>query len=702
VTAGPIAGHKVDKQAPALTVSANRTAEATGAGGANVGFAPATATDGGSGLLSVSCDRLPGSLFPLGATTVQCTAIDNAGNSSSTSFIVTVVDTTRPVLTVPGNLVVEAQFAQGAYVAFPASATDSVDGQRPVTCSQPSGSLFRFGVSGVFCTASDTRGNTASASFTVTVRDTTAPAPQIFSPKPEDPVTPGGTAAVLVDVTEATQTQQVTVNGINAFPIAQTGQITLRWMASVPVPPGGPLSILVSARDVFGNNSTVSQTLTDNDGIESALDRNRITGANESLVFSSEFNFNGTAGTLTRSGGATVSVLRASGSTVQIIERSGATRVSLCTGTDKYLDLNGANQAAEVTCAPSGTVSVRNNGAGYIYLYKQAVQTYYTTTQRCYTTGGWFNRHTYCYTELVPHTYTYYYQIALAPSQGVVTGSPIVADPANTEPLQVTLLQVDDDGAQNAVADLSVDAGESVDVAVQPGAERQDQIQISALAGDITVAIGGATQTISEGEQPVLPVTVIPTVPRKKAPQVEVPGHINMEATGPGGAIVTFTATAMDPVDGALPVTCSPPSGSVFPLGDTTVSCTATNLGGKSDTDTFKVTVRDTTPPDLVSVTPSLTLLPGTDETVPVSLDVVVADIADAFPVCRITKVRGQGKDLDHDNVIDWTITGDLALNIEANARRRRDRTYTITVTCSDDSQNLSKERTTIVVSQAR
>ena len=343
----------------------------------------------------------------------------------------------------------------------------------------------------------------------------------------------------------------------------------------------------------------------------------------------------------------------------------------------------------------------QNVGSSYAFLYKQTVGTYYTTTTTCYTTGGWFNRRTYCYQVAVPHTYTYYYQIALAPGQGASTGSPIVADQANTEPLQVTLLQVDDDGTQNAVADLSVDPGESVDVAVQPGAGRQDQIQISALAGDVTVAIGATTQTISQGAEPVLPVTVIPTVPRKKAPKVKVPGNMKVEPTSPAGAVIRFSATATDPVDGALPVTCSRLSGSVFPIGETTVSCTATSLGGKSDTGTFTVTVRDITPPDLVSVTPSLTVLPDTDETMPVTLAVVVTDIADTFPVCRITKVRGQGKDLDQDSVIDWQITGDLALNIEAAARKHRDRTYSITVKCSDDSQNVSKEKTTIVVSHA-
>jgi hypothetical protein len=73
---------------------------------------------------------------------------------------------------------------------------------------------------------------------------------------------------------------------------------------------------------------------------------------------------------------------------------------------------------------------------------------------------------------------------------------------------------------------------------------------------------------------------------------------MTVDATAPSGAIVTFTATATDPVYGnTLPVICTPASGSMFPVGVTTVTCSATNDFGKSDTDTTKITVRDRTVP---------------------------------------------------------------------------------------------------------
>ena len=47
---------------------------------------------------SVSCSRLSGSVFPLGTTTVTCSAADEASNASSASFSITVQDTRSPTI----------------------------------------------------------------------------------------------------------------------------------------------------------------------------------------------------------------------------------------------------------------------------------------------------------------------------------------------------------------------------------------------------------------------------------------------------------------------------------------------------------------------------------------------------------------------------------------------------------------------------
>jgi HYR domain len=81
-------------------------------------------------------------------------------------------------------------------------------------------------------------------------------------------------------------------------------------------------------------------------------------------------------------------------------------------------------------------------------------------------------------------------------------------------------------------------------------------------------------------------------------PTLALPSNIDkVEATGPGGAPVSFTATAWDIVDGAVPVVCNPASGSTFPLATTALSCSSTDAHGNTAAGSFTIQVVDTTPP---------------------------------------------------------------------------------------------------------
>ena len=104
-----------------------------------------------------------------------------------------------------------------------------------------------------------------------------------------------------------------------------------------------------------------------------------------------------------------------------------------------------------------------------------------------------------------------------------------------------------------------------------------------------SIDVAGNIETAKE--QTVMVDTNLPTL--------TLPSLVPVEATGPNGAIVTFTVTATDNLDGTVTPSCSPTSGSVFALGETTVSCSATDNAGNKATGTFKVTVVDTTAPKL-------------------------------------------------------------------------------------------------------
>jgi HYR domain. len=168
-----------DTTPPSVTPPANVSDSATEPSGKAVTYGAATATDLVDGSLTPTCTPSSGSLFPIGTTTVVCTATDSHGNTGSASFTVTVTfaDTTAPTFTlVPSPITAEATSAAGAVVAYTISATDN-SGATPTTdcAGHGSGSTFPLGVTTVTCTASDAAGNSASASFPVTVRDTTAP-----------------------------------------------------------------------------------------------------------------------------------------------------------------------------------------------------------------------------------------------------------------------------------------------------------------------------------------------------------------------------------------------------------------------------------------------------------------------------------------------------------------------------------------------
>lgn len=74
-------------------------------------------------------------------------------------------------------------------------------------------------------------------------------------------------------------------------------------------------------------------------------------------------------------------------------------------------------------------------------------------------------------------------------------------------------------------------------------------------------------------------------------PELDLPDEVRVTASSDQGASVTYTATATDPGHGDVPVSCSPASGSLFPVGTTTVTCTAVDPAGNTISGSFPVIV---------------------------------------------------------------------------------------------------------------
>src|SRR5207244_3181196 len=179
-----------------------------------------------------------GATFPLGATTVTCTASDSRANVGASSFTVTVRDTTAPTITVPSNTNVEATGPLGAGLTFTASATDAVDGSVLVSCTPFSGATFPIGTTTVNCTAADTRGNTMLASFTVTVRDSSGPVVTILAPA-NGATLSGSNVTVSATATDALGIAGVrfTVDGLNIGIEDTTSPYSVSWNTTM-VPNG--------------------------------------------------------------------------------------------------------------------------------------------------------------------------------------------------------------------------------------------------------------------------------------------------------------------------------------------------------------------------------------------------------------------------------------------------------------------------------
>ena len=77
----------------------------------------------------------------------------------------------------------------------------------------------------------------------------------------------------------------------------------------------------------------------------------------------------------------------------------------------------------------------------------------------------------------------------------------------------------------------------------------------------------------------------------RTAPAVTVPPDKRLQTRSPDGVRVNYSTSAADLVDGLVPVSCTPVSGSLFPSGTTTVSCRAGDRQGNIATADFKVGV---------------------------------------------------------------------------------------------------------------
>ena len=160
--------------------------------------------------------------FPLGSTTVTWTVTDTLGNISQVTQVVTLVDTTPPEIFAPSDIVTEAVGLSSTMIELGEATAHDVMGIASVTEYPPK--FFVLGETTITWTATDTSGNSASATQTVTVVDTTSPELTM----PEDVMISAFSLEKQVEIGEAQaydlagSTLTITNDAPDTFPLGDT------------------------------------------------------------------------------------------------------------------------------------------------------------------------------------------------------------------------------------------------------------------------------------------------------------------------------------------------------------------------------------------------------------------------------------------------------------------------------------------------
>jgi hypothetical protein len=204
-------------------------------------------------------------------------------------------------------------------------------------------------------------------------------------------------------------------------------------------------------------------------------------------------------------------------------------------------------------------------------------------------------------------------------------------------------------------------------------------------------------------------ITVIDNTP----PTIACPANIIVNApAGTCSAVVNFTVTGSDNCS-APTIVSSRPSGSVFPLGTTTVISTATDAAGNSNSCSFTVTVKDVGAPVINTNGQTITLWPPNHkyETIKISdLVTSASDLCDpsvGLGSVRISKVTS---DELNNSGGDGNTTNDIVIAPDCKSVQLRSersgngngRVYTITFKVVDASGNVATATAKVTVPKSQ
>lgn len=531
--------------------------------------------------VKVSCSPSSGSTFPVGTTTVNCTATDSSENSASCSFTVTVQDDVPPSITCPANIVKSTDAGVcAATVQFTPTGQDNC-GSVTITSNPPSGTSFPKGVTTVTVTATDASGNSSNCAFTVTVNDTESPSI---------------TCPANLNVNAAQGLCAATVN--YNTPKASDNCSGLGAVVCNPAPGSsfsvGTTTVTCNVTDSSGNSANCSFTVKVNDAQppDITCPANIVTSAAQGQC-AATVNYNTPKGSDSCGGNVTVSCLPASGSSFNV----GTTTVT-CTATDTSGNSSNCSFTVNVTdgtppsitcpanitvsaaqgqCAatvnyntPSGTDNCSDNVSVVCVPASGSAFPVGTTTVTCTANDGAGNSSNCSFTVRVNDN-----------------TPPVITCPSNIVTSTVA-------GQCAATVNYSTTATDNCSSSVTINCTPP-----SGASFPLGVTTVNCTATDGSGNSSSCSFTV--TVNDNTPPTIACPANI-VSNTAPGlcSAVINYSISATDNCGGPVSVMSNPPSGSTFPKGVTTVTAIATDQRGNTATCSFTVTVNDMEPPQII------------------------------------------------------------------------------------------------------
>jgi hypothetical protein len=225
---------------------------------------------------------------------------------------------------------------------------------------------------------------------------------------------------------------------------------------------------------------------------------------------------------------------------------------------------------------------------------------------------------------------------------------------------------------------------------VTPASGEMPSVQFPAPTGNKQVDL-----TVEDDEGDTTMCTAQVTVQDTLPPNLTVPADVTEECISPDGTPVDLGMPTVDDIcDASVEIMNDAPS--LFPLGSTTVTWTATDDAGNQTTGTQNVTIMDTTPPEVECNNPPTIVPPDA----PISFTATATDQCEGGIIPEIMdfdcfKFTKKGKRIDKTESCEVAIAGDTITILDSGGVGDN---ITWTVRATDSSGNVAETQCAVEV----